>query len=72
MYRHISLGDRKFKVIRTCREEFTSQETRDYIKDSNILVDIVLRDGSGNLLFCHEMKDAQFRDVDPNEKSLDQ
>jgi len=69
MYKYIKLEDRRFKVIRVCRDEFTSQETRDSIKNNNILIDIVLRDGTGNLLFCHEMKEATFRDIDPREES---
>lgn len=69
MYKYIKLEDRRFKVMRVCRDEFTSQETRDFIKNNNILIDIVLRDGAGNLLFCHEMKEAVFRDIEPQEES---
>lgn len=69
MYKYIKLEDRRFKVIRVCKDELTSQETRDFIKNNNILIDIVLRDGTGNLLFCHEMKEAVFRDVEPQEES---
>lgn len=63
MERYITLQDRKFKVIRSCRESLTTQETREFIKLCNPLIDIVLSDGHGNLLFCHEAKDAQVRDA---------
>ena len=59
----ISIEERKFVIIRTCREDMVSDELRESIKASNGLIDVVLRDGRGVLLFCHEVKDAQFRDV---------
>lgn len=71
MYKFVNVGERKFSVIRTCREEFTSDETREFIKQRNPLIDVVLSDGRGSLLFCHEMKEAQFRDVVPEEQTLD-
>lgn len=63
MNRIVSMGDRKFMVIRQCRSEFLSEQARISIRDSNSLIDIVLDDGRGNMLFCHEIKDAQFRDL---------
>lgn len=63
MNRIVSMGDRKFMVIRQCRSEFLSEQTRTSIRDSNALIDIVLDDGRGNMLFCHEIKDVQFRDL---------
>lgn len=63
MYKNVTVGDRKFNVIRVCREEFITEETKDSIKNNNPLIDVVLRDGKGNLLFCHEARDVQFRDL---------
>lgn len=63
MYKFVNVGERKFSVIRTCREEFTTEEVKESIKQRNPLIDVVLSDGRGSLLFCHEMKDVQFRDV---------
>lgn len=71
MYRFVNVGERKFTVMRTCREEFTSEDVRESIKQRNSLIDVVLSDGRGNLLFCHEMKDVQFRDVSPEEQQSD-
>lgn len=64
MYRKvISIGDRRFSIIRIAREDRTSEEAKEAIKESNELIDVVLRDGKGSLLFCQEVKDVQFRDV---------
>lgn len=64
MYRKvISIGDRRFSIIRVAREDRTSEEAKEAIKESNELIDVVLRDGKGSLLFCQEVKDVQFRDV---------
>ncbi len=67
MQRFVSMGDRKFLVIRSCRSQNMTEEKRHAIKDSNILIDIVLDDGRGNMLFCHEARVVEYRDVDPNE-----
>lgn len=56
MDRFVSVGDRKFKVIRECRQEMTSDQVRESIKNRNMLIDVVLSDGKGNLLFCHEAR----------------
>jgi hypothetical protein len=68
MYKYVSVGERKFKVVRTCREEFTSEEVKECIKHNNPLIDVVLSDGRGNLLFCHETRDVQFRDLVPEDQ----
>jgi hypothetical protein len=62
MYKYVSVRERKFKVVRICREEFTTDEVKESIKQQNSLIDVVLSDGKGSLFFCHEMKDAQFRE----------
>jgi len=59
----VSVGERRFKVIRVCREEHMTDELKEAIKQSNILINVVLSDGKGNLLFCHEIKDVEFTDV---------
>jgi hypothetical protein len=59
----ISIEERKFVVLRTCREDMVSDEIRESIKASNGLIDVVLSDGRGGILFCHEVKDVQFRDI---------
>lgn len=64
MRRFVSMGDRKFMVIRQCRSENITEEKRNAIKNSNSLIDIVLDDGRGSLLFCHEAKEVQWRDVE--------
>ena len=67
MHTVVSIGDRKFIVIRKCRSEFMTDELREMIKLSNGLINIVLSDRDGNLLFCHEPKDAVFRDLTEEE-----
>lgn len=68
MYKFVNIGERKFRVIRSCREEFTTEDVKESIKSFNPLIDVVISDGRGSLLFCHEMKDAKFRDLDQNEE----
>lgn len=68
MYKFVNVGERKFRVIRACREEFTSEDVKESIKSLNPLIDVVISDGRGHLLFCNEMKDAEFRDVVENEE----
>lgn len=65
--RIIKMGDRAFSVIRSTNESLTTKETQDSIKNGNRMIDIVLRDGRGSLLFCHEVKDVLFRDIDKSE-----
>jgi len=67
MNRAVSIGDRKFIVIRSCRTEHMTDELKESIKMNNRLIDVVLSDNNGNLLFCHEPKEAQFRDIKPGE-----
>jgi hypothetical protein len=67
MYKFVNIGERKFSVVRISREEFTTDDVKDSIKQRNPLIDVVISDGRGHLLFCHEMKDAQFRDVEPQD-----
>lgn len=50
-------------VVRACRSENMTEEKRTAIKNSNHLIDIVLDDGKGNLLFCHEAKIVEYKDV---------
>ena len=68
MYKFVNVGERKFRVIRACREEFTTEDVKESIKSLNPLIDVVISDGRGNLLFCNEMTDAKFRDVVENEE----
>jgi hypothetical protein len=70
--RFVSMGDRKFLVVRSCRSEGMTEEKRNAIKNSSILIDIVLDDGRGNMLFCHEARDVEYRDIDPNESLVQQ
>lgn len=63
----VKIGERSFHVIRVTNESLTTKETQDSIKNGNNMIDIVLRDGKGSLLFCHEVKDAIFRDIDKEE-----
>lgn len=65
--RIIKMGDRAFSVIRSTNESLTTKDVQDSIKNGNRMIDIVLRDGRGSLLFCHEVKDVQFRDVEKTE-----
>lgn len=69
MNRFITLGDRKFKVIRICREATTSDVLREAIKNGNRLIDVVLSDGKGNILFCHEAKDMETREIKDDQEN---
>jgi hypothetical protein len=66
----VTMGERKFVVIRKCKSEFMTDELRESIKARNPLIDIVLSDGRGYFLFCHEPKVVEYRDIEPNEKIL--
>lgn len=65
--RIVKINDRTFSVIRSTNESLTTKDVQDSIKNGNRMIDIVLRDGRGSLLFCHEVKDVQFRDVEKTE-----
>lgn len=64
MDKFVTVQDRKFKIIRVCKEQNTTDDVREIIKLNNLLIDVVLRDGSGNLLFCHEIRDAIIANTD--------
>lgn len=40
-----------------------TDERRESIKESNSLIDAVIDDGKGSLLFCHEAKDITYREI---------
>jgi hypothetical protein len=61
MQRLVSIDDRRFFVIRSCKSLGMTEEKRCTIKDSNPLIDIVLDDGRGNMLFCHEARVVEYR-----------
>lgn len=63
MHQIIRIEDRSFKVIRVARESLMTGEIQESIKNGNPLIDIVIRDGKGGLLFCHEIKSVDFREI---------
>lgn len=65
--RIVKMGDRAFSIIRATNESLTTKETQDRIRDGNRMINVVLSDGKGSLLFCHEIRDAKFRDIDKTE-----
>lgn len=63
MYRIIKIEDRSFRVVRVANESLMTNEIQESIKNANPLIDIVIRDGKGALLFCHEIKSVDFREI---------
>lgn len=70
MKNFIRIGERTFSVVRACRSESMTDERRESIKSSNIMIDVVIDDGKGYLLFCHEVKDASYRETVMEQESL--